>query len=469
LDAKVTLDSSGCLVGASHAAEAVLGVSANAAIGRPLAELLSCANSEQFDELSSLLSRSPSGERAHRIELSAGGDDDPPRWLELLITPRSDPPGTVVWLEDITERKAAAVVTQRRVSLMERAEQVAEIGSWEWHPEHERLEWSDNLYRLYGLQPGSIAPTIDYVLEQTHPEDRERLARVTAFLGQEGHIAPVEYRIVQPGRPPRRLRSTITAVDSSVGGISSVVGAVEDVTDELEANRKIASHIAASAALECWESLQISGPRLLRALSEALEFCAAALWVPEGEELGVRAFWIADAHDAHDFVSETHRLRLPRDSGLAGKVWQTGEPINVIDVQTYAECSRRDVAARAGLRGAVAFPAVHGGEILAIVELHSRDRARLSRRLMQSLSAIGKELGQFLAHQRFDLHPFALTARQLDVIRLAAQGCPGREIARRLFISPSTVKSHLASIYTALGVSDRASAVAEAMRHGLIH
>jgi len=190
LDAKVTLDSSGCLVGASHAAEAVLGVSANAAIGRPLAELLSRANSEQFDELSSLLSRSPSGERAHRIELSAGGDDDPPRWLELLITPRSDPPGTVVWLEDITERKAAAVVTQRRVSLMERAEQVAEIGSWEWPPEHERLEWSDNLYRLYGLQPGSIAPTIDYVLEQTHPEHRERLARVTAFSDRRATSRP---------------------------------------------------------------------------------------------------------------------------------------------------------------------------------------------------------------------------------------------------------------------------------------
>lgn len=469
LDARVTLDLSGCVAAVNQAAAILLNMSATRAVGRSLSQLLWRSHSEQVDRLSALLSRSPSNEPAHRIEVCVGGDDGRDRWLQLLVTPQDDPPGSTVWLEDITEHKAASIVAQRRVSLMERAEQVAEIGSWEWFPDRSQLEWSDNMYRLYGLEPGSITPTLDYILEQTHPEDRDRVARVAAFLGQEGHIAPVEYRILQPGRPPRRLRSTITAIDSGAGVISSVVGAVEDVTDELEADRKIASHIAASAALGDWESLETSAPRLLRAIAEALEFRAGALWVPENEELSVRAFWIADPRDAHDFVAATHSLRLPRDVGLAGKVWQTGEPINVIDVQTYAECSRRDTAVRAGLRGAVAFPAVNGGEVLAVVELHSRDRARLSRRLMQSLSAIGNQLGQFLAHQQLERHALVLTPRQLEVLGLAAQGCSGREIARALFISPSTVKSHLENIYAALGVSDRASAVAEAMRHDLIH
>jgi DNA-binding NarL/FixJ family response regulator len=62
----------------------------------------------------------------------------------------------------------------------------------------------------------------------------------------------------------------------------------------------------------------------------------------------------------------------------------------------------------------------------------------------------------------------ALTERQLQVIRMAAQGCSTREIADRLFISPTTVKSHFESAYAKLGASDRASAVAAAIRYGVI-
>jgi two-component system, NarL family, nitrate/nitrite response regulator NarL len=61
-----------------------------------------------------------------------------------------------------------------------------------------------------------------------------------------------------------------------------------------------------------------------------------------------------------------------------------------------------------------------------------------------------------------------LSARERQILRLVADGLPGPEIGRRLFIAPSTVKSHLASIYEKLGVSDRAAAVAEGMRRGLL-
>jgi DNA-binding NarL/FixJ family response regulator len=87
---------------------------------------------------------------------------------------------------------------------------------------------------------------------------------------------------------------------------------------------------------------------------------------------------------------------------------------------------------------------------------------------MLSLRALGSELGQFLAHRHGELDLTTLTPRQVEVMQLAAEGCSGREIAERLFISTTTVKSHFASIYERLGVSDRAAAVAEAMRCGLI-
>ncbi|MEW9533841.1 response regulator [Microbispora sp. NPDC049125] len=61
-----------------------------------------------------------------------------------------------------------------------------------------------------------------------------------------------------------------------------------------------------------------------------------------------------------------------------------------------------------------------------------------------------------------------LSARELEVLDLIAQGTTNREVAARLFISEATVKSHLLHIYTKLGVNDRAAAVAVAFRRGLL-
>lgn len=61
-----------------------------------------------------------------------------------------------------------------------------------------------------------------------------------------------------------------------------------------------------------------------------------------------------------------------------------------------------------------------------------------------------------------------LSARELEVLELIAQGTTNREVAARLFISEATVKSHLLHIYAKLGVNDRAAAVAVAFRRGLI-
>jgi two-component system nitrate/nitrite response regulator NarL len=61
-----------------------------------------------------------------------------------------------------------------------------------------------------------------------------------------------------------------------------------------------------------------------------------------------------------------------------------------------------------------------------------------------------------------------LTSREREILALTAEGLLAPEIGRRLYLSPATVKTHMQRLYGKLGVSDRAAAVAEAMRRGLL-
>jgi two-component system, NarL family, nitrate/nitrite response regulator NarL len=61
-----------------------------------------------------------------------------------------------------------------------------------------------------------------------------------------------------------------------------------------------------------------------------------------------------------------------------------------------------------------------------------------------------------------------LTARELEILKLTAQGLSGPQVALQLHLSPATIKTHLQSVYEKLEVSDRAAAVAVAMRRGLL-
>ena len=104
-------------------------------------------------------------------------------------------------------------------------------------------------------------------------------------------------------------------------------------------------------------------------------------------------------------------------------------------------------------------------DLLTAVRVVSRGEALLSpsvtRRVIQEVTR-----HQRRAPRSPDLD--RLTQRELEVLRLLAEGRSNAEIAAELYLSEATVKTHLQHLYEKLGVSERAAAVAEGMRRGLV-
>src|ERR1700722_15425417 len=72
--------------------------------------------------------------------------------------------------------------------VLERAEELAHTGSWDWNLETDELLWSDNMFRLLGLTPGEVTPMPAYVARRIHPDDRERVQREVDSARQYGTL-----------------------------------------------------------------------------------------------------------------------------------------------------------------------------------------------------------------------------------------------------------------------------------------
>src|SRR5581483_3384602 len=137
---------------------------------------------------------------------------------------------------------------------VDRAERLARSGTWEWDLESDELLWSDNMYRLLGVQPGAVTPSPEYVLSRMHPADRDRVEHELEAARRTGRLPNVTYRVVWADGGVRWLRSFCELADSMDGRPGRMVGAVQDVTELVDAQR------ATAESLTLVEALQESAP-----------------------------------------------------------------------------------------------------------------------------------------------------------------------------------------------------------------
>jgi DNA-binding CsgD family transcriptional regulator len=357
-------------------------------------------------------------------------------------------------------------VTASKEDLLAKTEEIGRMGSWEWSPDGQMV-WSDNLYRLYGFEPGDREPDMELFLEHVDPYDRKAIEEAVGGWRENGSSRmTLDFRFLRPDGAVRDLRATVAQVERR-GGLR-VLGLVVDRTDQRRAEREIAAHLAVAEALGGWRSVEESAPGLLRGLARALNLERGAFWVPRGDVLRLQAIWQAPEHERPELESEMRELAVPRGAAATGKAWESKRPVIVTDPGSEPEYPFKDLIAREHIQGTVAIPALHNAEVLAVVGLVGDEAIEPSDRLRDSLVGIGGEIGEFLSRHRGQLEPGGLTSRELEILTLASSGMTGPAIAETLSISRTTVKTHFENVYSKLKVNERSAAVAIALRRGLI-
>jgi two-component system, NarL family, nitrate/nitrite response regulator NarL len=155
-------------------------------------------------------------------------------------------------------------------------------------------------------------------------------------------------------------------------------------------------------------------------------------------------------------------LRMPRLTAravLAELQEDGGLPCQVLVLSVHVEGDDIHECLSLGAAGYVAKDADRS-EICDAIRSVAAGRTVLSTEALGSMAAA--------LQQRRATQPGLLTARETEILALLATGASAPEIAGELHLSPATIKTHLHNLYSKLGVSDRAAAVAAGIRRGLI-
>jgi len=119
--------------------------------------------------------------------------------------------------------------------LLADAQQLARIGSWEWDLATNVVTWSDELYRIYGYEPGGIEVSYENFLERVHPDDRASVDERNRRCFETHDPFEDIKRIVRPDGSEFLMRTRGEMVMDSGGTPVRMIGVCEDVTDEVRA------------------------------------------------------------------------------------------------------------------------------------------------------------------------------------------------------------------------------------------
>lgn len=205
-------------------------------------------------------------------------------------------------------------------------------------------------------------------------------------------------------------------------------GIARDITTRKRDEHRLALQHAVTEILAEASSLDAAAPVFLNAICTHLDWQIAVLWRvdPERKELQHVCNWRdQSAATGAEFEEASRELRFAPGEGFPGDVWTRNEPIWISEFGTD-QYPRSSVAARENLHAAFGFPIVLGKEVYGVIELFSGQTKEPDAATLDTLAAIGSQIGQFIERKNNEAERIVALARAHEA-RLEAEA-----LARRL-------------------------------------
>ncbi|MGD9106067.1 MAG: PAS domain-containing protein [Desulfobacterales bacterium] len=133
--------------------------------------------------------------------------------------------------EDVTERNLAEIKLKRSEGSLAQVERIAHLGNWTWNIVTNELDWSDEVYRIFGQVPQEFEVTYDTFLNFVHPEDREFVNQSVDQALYENKPYRIDHRIILSDGRERMVHEQAEVIFDETGRPIQMIGTVQDITE----------------------------------------------------------------------------------------------------------------------------------------------------------------------------------------------------------------------------------------------
>jgi PAS domain S-box-containing protein len=134
--------------------------------------------------------------------------------------------------KEIAERQRVELDLREKEANLSDAQRIANLGNWEWNVQTGQVRWSDQVYRIFGLQPDQINLTYEIVLARIHPADRKPVEAALADALAGKKPCNLDHRIVRPDGAERIVHLETELSYDDQGRPLWMIGTVQDITEK---------------------------------------------------------------------------------------------------------------------------------------------------------------------------------------------------------------------------------------------
>lgn len=304
----------------------------------------------------------------------------PPRWSQAktlsIVTGLSVALGLGFLLAGVgfvlvkrAHRRALSTLADRESRLKE-AQRIGRIGSWGWDVTTGATLWSEETFRLLGLEPGKVQPSYELFSSMVHPEDRERVVAAARSALDSGVAYEVEYRIVHPQGEIRHLHCRGEVTRDASGRALRLDATVLDITDRKRAELKDRLRAKALEALARGAELKAVMDQIVEILEGDHPSWKCSVMLSDLPEQSLS--WVSTGRLPAFFTSALSGLRISPEGPACGAAAFRKSVSIVPDISTHADWKPfQTLADQAGLRSCWCQPIVSpAGTILGLFSVY---------------------------------------------------------------------------------------------------